>query len=57
MAAFSEEFLIENGFKVVLATFCCYEYGYGYCYDLLKRHNQHLFLIIWWYQQYERWPE
>ena len=36
MAAFSEEVLSENGFKAVSATFCCYEYGYVYCYDLLK---------------------
>ena len=28
MAAFSEEFLSENDFKAVLATFRCYEYGY-----------------------------
>ena len=42
----SEEFLSENDFEVVLAAFCCYEYGYVYCYDLLNRHNQHLFLTI-----------
>ena len=47
MATFSEEFLSENDFEAALATFCCYEYGYVYCYDLLRRHNQHLFLIIW----------
>ena len=47
MAAFNEEFLSENDFEPVLATFCCYEYDYIYCYDLLKRHNQHLFLTIW----------
>ena len=47
MAAFSEECLSENDFEAVLATFCYYEYGYVYCYDLLKRHNQHLFLKIW----------
>ena len=47
MAAFSEEFLSENDFEAVLATFCCYEYGCVYCYDLQKRHNQHLFLTIW----------
>ena len=47
MAAFSKEFLSENDFEAVLATFYCYEYGYVYCYDLLKRDNQHLFLTIW----------
>ena len=47
MAAFSEEFLSENDFEAVLATFCCYEYSYVYYYDLLKRNNQHLFLTIW----------
>ena len=47
MAAFNEEFLSENDFEAVLATFCCCEYGYVYCYDSLKRHNQHLFLTIW----------
>ena len=26
MAAFSEEFLSENGFETVLATFYCYDY-------------------------------
>ena len=26
MAAFSEEFLSENGFEAVLATFYCYDY-------------------------------
>ena len=57
MAAFSEEFLSENDFEAVLATFCCCEHGYVCCYDLLKRHNQHLFLTIWWYVQYEWWPE
>ena len=47
MAAFSEKFLSEKDFEAVLATFCCYEYGYIYCYDLVKRYNQHLFLTIW----------
>ena len=28
MVAFSEEFLSENDFEAVLATFCFYEYGY-----------------------------
>ena len=27
MAVFSEEFLSENDFGVVLANFCCYHYG------------------------------
>ena len=27
MATFSEEFLSENDFEAVLATFCCYDYG------------------------------
>ena len=47
----------ENDFEFVLTTFCCYEYGYVYCYDLLIRHNQHLFLTIWQYLAYEWWPE
>ena len=46
MAAFSEEFLSEDDFEAVLATFSCYEYVYVYCYDLLERHNQHLFLSL-----------
>ena len=46
MAAFSEEFLSENDYDAVLATFCCCEYG-CVCYDLLKRQNQHLFLTRW----------
>ena len=46
MAVFSEEFLHEDDFEAVLITFCCYECGYVYCYNLLKRHNQHLFLTI-----------
>ena len=46
MAASGEEFLSENDFNAVLATFCCCEYGCA-CYDLLKRQNQHLFLTIW----------
>ena len=37
MAAFSEEFISENDFEAVLATFCRYEYGYVYCHNLLKR--------------------
>ena len=52
MAAFSEKFLSGNDFEAVLATFCCCEYGYA-CYDWLKRQNQHLFLTIWQYKQYE----
>ena len=36
MAAFSEEFLSENDFDAVLATFCCCEYG-CVCYDLVKK--------------------
>ena len=39
MTAFSEEFLSENDFEAGLATFSCYEYGYVYCYDLLKRQS------------------
>ena len=31
MAAFSKEFLSENDFEAVLATFCYYEYAYVYC--------------------------
>ena len=46
MAAFGEEFLTENDFEAVLATFCCCEHGYACCYDLLKRQNQYLFLAI-----------
>ena len=29
MAAFGEEFLTENDFEAVLATFCCCEHGYA----------------------------
>ena len=27
MGAFSEDFLSEDDFEAVLATFCCYDYG------------------------------
>ena len=40
-------FLVKMTFEAILATFCCCELGYVCCYDLLKRHNQHLFLTIW----------
>ena len=41
------KFLVKMNFEAVLVTFCCCEHGYVCFYELLKRHNQHLFLTVW----------
>ena len=46
MAAFSEEFLSENDFETVLATFCCYDHGTNASEAQLRRSLQIKKIII-----------
>ena len=53
--SFCEEFISENDFEAVLATFCCYEYGSNASEAVQKitadqkdYHKCSLCVIVWW---------